>query len=87
MSASPRTCIDDWRAARLFARLLAVLLLFAAVALPDRAFAHAALINADPVDGAVLAQSPARFSLSFSELVSPLVLNLVRPDGTQLVLT
>ncbi|RVC41280.1 copper resistance protein CopC [Mesorhizobium sp. M4A.F.Ca.ET.090.04.2.1] len=87
MSASPRTCIDDWRAVRLFARLMAVLLLFAALALPDRAFAHAALINADPVDGAVLAQSPAKFSLSFSEPVSPLVLNLVRPDGTSVALT
>ncbi|RVC58271.1 copper resistance protein CopC, partial [Mesorhizobium sp. M2A.F.Ca.ET.046.02.1.1] len=36
---------------------------------------------------ALLEQSPAQFSLIFSEPVSPLVLTLVRPDGSQLALT
>ncbi|TIV50895.1 MAG: copper resistance protein CopC, partial [Mesorhizobium sp.] len=56
-------------------------------AMPGRAFAHAALVATDPADGAVLTQSPAQFSLTFSEPVSPLVLTLVRPDGSQLALT
>jgi copper transport protein len=59
-----------------------LLALFVACIAPAAAFAHAALIRTDPADGAVLAQSPARFSLTFSEPVSPLVLTLVRPDGT-----
>jgi len=46
------------------------------------AFAHAALISAEPADNAVLTQAPARFSLTFNEPVSPLVLTLVRPNGT-----
>ena len=46
------------------------------------AFAHATLIKTDPADGAVLAQGPRTISLTFSEPVSPLVLTLVRPDGT-----
>ncbi|MEQ1937789.1 copper resistance CopC/CopD family protein [Mesorhizobium sp. CN5-321] len=61
-------------------RLLIALLFW--LALPAMAFAHAALISADPGDGAVLAQAPARFSLTFNEPVSPLVLTLVRPNGT-----
>ncbi|RWM02059.1 MAG: copper resistance protein CopC [Mesorhizobium sp.] len=67
--------------------LVAVLLTMAALAMPGRAFAHAALVATDPADGAVLTQSPAQFSLTFSEPVSPLVLTLVRPDGSQLALT
>lgn len=74
-------------AGRLAVGLLAVLVLLAALALPGRAFAHTALIKADPADGAVLAQSPAQFSLTFSEPVSPLVLTLVRPDSTPVPLT
>jgi copper transport protein len=46
------------------------------------ALAHASLTSATPSDGAVIAKPPATFSLSFSEPVSPLVLKLVRPDGT-----
>ncbi|UCI08967.1 copper resistance CopC/CopD family protein [Mesorhizobium sp. B1-1-8] len=67
--------------------LLAAFVLTAVLLLPGRALAHAALVATDPADGAVLAQSPARFSLTFSEPVSPLVLTLVRPDGSQLALT
>lgn len=51
------------------------------------ALAHASLVKAEPADGAMLAQSPASFSLSFSEPVSPLVLTLVRSDGTPVRLT
>ncbi|MCJ8056123.1 copper resistance CopC/CopD family protein [Shinella curvata] len=46
------------------------------------ALAHASLTSATPSDGAVVATPPAMLSLSFSEPVSPLVLKLVRPDGT-----
>lgn len=67
--------------------LLATILLLAVLATPNQAFAHAALIKADPADGAVLAQTPTQFSLTFSEPVSPLVLTLVWPDGTPVALT
>ncbi|RWH73035.1 MAG: copper resistance protein CopC [Mesorhizobium sp.] len=67
--------------------LLTAIVLLAAIAAPSQAFAHAALITTDPTDGAVLAQSPAQLSLTFSEPVSPLVLTLVRPDGTAIPLT
>ncbi|RWO04582.1 MAG: copper resistance protein CopC [Mesorhizobium sp.] len=67
--------------------LLAAIVLFAAIAAPGQAFAHAALVTTEPTDGAVLAQSPAQFSLTFSEPVSPLMLTLVRPDGTPVPLT
>ncbi|WP_292382596.1 copper resistance protein CopC, partial [Mesorhizobium sp.] len=60
---------------------------FIVMASTSQALAHAALIKTDPADGAVLAQAPARFSLTFSEPVSPLVLTLVRPDGTPVALT
>lgn len=66
--------------------LVAILLLLA-LALPDAAFAHAALVKTDPADGAVLPGSPQHFSLTFSEPVSPLALTLVRPDGTPQALT
>ncbi|RWB74069.1 MAG: copper resistance protein CopC [Mesorhizobium sp.] len=67
--------------------LVALLVAMAVLAMPGRAFAHAALVATDPADGALLEQSPAQFSLTFSEPVSPLVLTLVRPDGSQLALT
>ncbi|WP_292400336.1 copper resistance CopC/CopD family protein, partial [Mesorhizobium sp.] len=72
---------------RLAIGLLAAIVLLAAIAAPSQAFAHAALITTDPADGAVLAQSPAQFSLSFSEPVSPLTLTLVQSDGTPVPLT
>ncbi|RWA67675.1 copper resistance CopC/CopD family protein [Mesorhizobium sp.] len=67
--------------------LVAAFVLIALLVSPCRAFAHAALVATDPADGTVLMQSPAHFSLTFSEPVSPLVLTLVRPDGTRLALT
>ncbi|WP_181176695.1 MULTISPECIES: copper resistance CopC/CopD family protein [unclassified Mesorhizobium] len=67
--------------------LLAVVMALIVMASTSQAFAHAALIKTDPADGAVLAQAPTRFSLTFSEPVSPLVLTLVKPDGTPVPLT
>ncbi|MBZ9942546.1 copper resistance protein CopC [Mesorhizobium sp. BR1-1-13] len=67
--------------------LLVVAVLLIAMAATNQAFAHAALIKTDPADGAVLAQAPAQFALTFSEPVSPLVLTLVKPDGTPVPLT
>ncbi|TIT11643.1 MAG: copper resistance protein CopC [Mesorhizobium sp.] len=66
---------------------VAAIVLLAAIAAPSQAFAHAALVTTDPADGVVLAQSPAHFSLTLSEPVSPLVLTLVQPDGTPVPLT
>ncbi|MBZ9764866.1 CopD family protein [Mesorhizobium sp. CA8] len=67
--------------------LVAMLVAMLVLAMPGRALAHAALVATDPADGAVLTQGPGQFSLTFSEPVSPLVLTLVRPDGSQLALT
>src|SRR4029077_8963059 len=63
-------------------RALAIaVLLVLALALPSRAHAHAALLRAEPADGAVLAQSPASMKLTFNEPVSPLVMRIVGPAG------
>lgn len=90
MNAAPflqKTRTTGSNAGRLAAGVLFAFLLLAAIMLPGRAFAHATLITAEPADGAVLAQSPPQFSLTFSEPVSPLVLTLVKPDGTPVALT
>ncbi|MER9626169.1 copper resistance CopC/CopD family protein [Mesorhizobium sp. M0296] len=82
-----QACMAGYCSGRLVAGLLAAIVLLAAIAMPGPAFAHAALIKVEPADGAVLAQSPSQMSLTFSEPVSPLVLTLVRPDGTAVPLT
>jgi len=82
-----QACSTGRPAGGLAAALLVGFLLLAATMMPERAFAHAALIKTDPADGAVLVQGPAQFSLTFSEPVSPLVLTLVKPDGTPVPLT
>ncbi|MGX9573375.1 copper resistance CopC/CopD family protein [Mesorhizobium sp. f-mel] len=90
MSAAPflRTiCTTSKRAGRLAVGQLTAIVLLAIIAAPTQVFAHAALITTEPADGAVLGQSPMQFSLTFSEPVSPLVLTLVRPDGTPVPLT
>lgn len=51
------------------------------------ALAHATLVRSEPVDGSVVASAPRRFTLTFSEPVSPLVLRLVDPDGASHALT
>ncbi|MEO3999709.1 copper resistance protein CopC [Mesorhizobium sp. CAU 1732] len=66
-----------WRAA---ARMLALCLMIAG-AMASEAAAHASLTGTDPVDGAVVAAAPQRFTISFSEPVSPLTLQVIRPDG------
>jgi copper transport protein len=68
-------------------RLAAALLILALALLPGRAAAHAALIRAEPADGAVVEQAPARLALHFNEPVLPLVLRLIRPDGSAADLT
>lgn len=45
------------------------------------AWGHASLVDSDPIDRAVVAQSPTTIKLNFNEPVSPLVLRLVGPDG------
>lgn len=64
-----------------------LVVLLSVVIVPTLALAHAALVGADPADGAMLAASPGRLSLTFSEPVSPLVLTLIKPDGSRDVLT
>ena len=63
----------------LLARLLLGLML--TLALAGSAFAHAAMIAANPAHNTVLTAAPTQFTLEFSEPVSPLVLNLILPDG------
>lgn len=50
------------------------------------AFAHASLVRVEPADGSMVATAPKSFFLTFSEPTSPLVLKLVRPDGTAVIL-
>lgn len=64
-------------------RFPVVALLLLMVVLPGRAFAHASLVTSDPVDGAVLAEPPARVVLTFNEPVAPLSLRLIGPDQTE----
>ncbi|RXT53919.1 copper resistance protein CopC [Bosea sp. Tri-44] len=70
-------------------RLILILLGLAIASLTTagQALAHAALTKTVPADGAVVSSAPGEFSLSFSEPVSPLVLNLIGPDGTSRPLT
>jgi copper transport protein len=63
--------------------LLATILLTAFVA-TTVACAHASLGATEPKDGAVIETAPSLYLLTFSEPVSPLSLNLVRPDGSSL---
>lgn len=65
---------------------LAALVLIALLAQIAVAWAHASLISADPRDGAVVEAAPSTYSLTFSEPVSPLSLNLVTPDGASIPL-
>ena len=52
----------------------------------SHACAHASLVRVEPADGAVVPTPPTSFRLTFSEPTSPLVLKLVRPDGTRVAL-
>lgn len=70
-----------------FSALLAVVVLSWLVSAPGHALAHAAFISSQPADGAVVAVAPSVMLLTFSEPVSPLVLRLIRPDGSATDLT
>jgi copper transport protein len=65
------------RAAALF-----VLLLGLGALAPGPAAAHAALLETVPADGAVLAEAPREIVLRFDEPVTPIVVRVLRGDGT-----
>jgi copper transport protein len=46
------------------------------------AWAHASLLRAEPADGSVVPEAPARLALTFNEPVSPLLVRLIAPDGS-----
>ena len=79
-----RHTLSAWRAisgGQLRSLMLAVLIgLMSAVP----AFAHASLVGTSPPDGAVIERPPEHLTLRFSEPVSPLLLNLIKPDRTSL---
>ncbi len=60
------------------AALIALLLLLAGI---QPASAHAALVSAEPRDGAMLVAAPSELVLTFNEPISPLVFTLIAPDG------
>ena len=67
-------------------RIVAVLVVVAVALIGAVAPAsgHATLIKAEPRDGAMLADAPAQFELTFNEPVAPLVFRLFAPDGSTL---
>lgn len=65
-------------------RLVLAALIVLAPAAP--AFAHAALVMAEPADGAVVARPPAALTLTFNEPVAPLVIRLMGPSGEPIAL-
>lgn len=80
MPATSRDIIAD------VLRLAALALAFVALH-TTMAFAHASLNATSPQDGAVVETAPSSFVLTFSEPVSPLALNLIRPGGKTSELT
>lgn len=80
------TCLDGCRTRPAAVLSVPLLAFFAWLWLAASAFAHASLVETSPADGAVLADPPAAFSITFSEPVSPLSLTLVKPDGSSLTL-
>ena len=72
------------RAARFMAVICMSLALMAAF--NPRAFAHAALVQAEPPDGSVLANAPKKFMLKFNEPVAPIALRLIGSDGQAVAL-
>src|SRR5690554_3799685 len=63
-----------------------VLCVLVALAWAPQARAHASLIDSMPKTGSVLSVPPVEARLTFNEPVSPLVLNLVQPDGSTIAL-
>jgi copper transport protein len=66
---------------RLVAALAAAAVALAVVLQASAASAHAALVKAEPADGAVVAAAPSELRLTFNEPVSPLAIRLIGPDG------
>ena len=62
--------------------MTAAILLILALA-PEKAAAHATLLESTPRDGAVLMAWPPAFELVFNEPVAPLVLRLISPAGSE----
>ncbi|EKU31636.1 MULTISPECIES: copper resistance CopC/CopD family protein [Alcaligenes] len=62
--------------------LLVLLLALPLLAWAPVLYAHASLVASKPDSGTVLAQAPSTASLSFNETVSPLLMKLIRPDGS-----
>ena len=60
--------------------ILGVIFLYLLLATPRLRALHADRLR--PADGAIVQAAPKQFSLTFNEPVSPLVLKLVRPDGS-----
>ena len=73
--------LSFWRSAKSLIIALMLAMIAALSLEPDRALAHASLLDTDPPDGAVLARSPETITLRFNEPVSPLVVTIVGPDG------
>jgi copper transport protein len=72
---------------RPMAMWIRVLVLAVMLAMPSgAAWAHASLHSTVPADGSTVGEAPKSLSLTFSELVAPLSLRLIRPDGTALVI-
>jgi len=65
-----------WRAAAL------ILLLGLGALAPGSARAHAVLLETVPADGAALEQAPREIQLRFDEPVAPIVVRVLRGDGT-----
>ncbi len=77
-----KEAIRRWRQAGLLV-VLAAAILSAAM---GGALAHASLVGVEPADGSVVATAPRAFAVTFNEPTSPLVLKLVRPDGSSVSL-
>ncbi|MFG1380705.1 copper resistance CopC/CopD family protein [Xanthobacter versatilis] len=84
--ATPAACGRAGIPARARAILQAVLVMAGALLFAGDALAHASLVHASPADGAMVANAPRTFALTFSEPISPLVLRLAGPDGTAVTL-
>ena len=66
---------------RVVAALIAAAVVLAVLLQAPAAFAHAALVKAEPADGAVVVTAPSVLRLMFNEPVSPLAIRLFGPDG------
>lgn len=66
--------------------MLLVVTLVAMLLQAGAASAHASLNSTVPTDGSIVGEAPDRYILTFSEPVSPLNLQLLRPDGSALAL-